>query len=368
MRIAILTNAYPPRTHGGCGRIAAIYAELLKARGHEVKVWGPQAWFYRLPKLPSVLRLFFHLGDLGSHGRTVEEIVGWKPDALLTHNLTGCGFATPSAVRKKISVRWVHVLHDVQLFEPSGQVISGEGWTWARGVWRRQWAKARRRRLGEPDCVVSPTRWLLDQHRRYGLFVNTKSEILPNPLGPGEVAAFRDRSGIPARDPRAVAYVGRLDPDKGVDVLLKAWQRIRHVASGLRLMGDGSRRGYIVSLHDPKITVGYLESRELLAALRACGVCVVPSLVLENQPTVILEALACGCRVVATDVGGTAETLAGAGWLAKPGSEDSLVQALLQALKPLDEPLMENARYAAIKLHDPEVCGSRLEGLLRSNL
>jgi glycosyltransferase involved in cell wall biosynthesis len=367
MRIAILTNAFPPRAHGGCGRIAFIYAELLKARGHEVKVWGPQVWFYRLAKMPALFRLYFHLRDLGSQDKTIREITDWKPDALLTHNLTGCGFATPRDIRDA-GVRWVHMLHDVQLFEPSGQIISGESWFFLRRLWRKIWAMLRRRSLGEPDSVISPTRWLLAEHQKFGFFKRSKPEVSPNPLGPDELAVLNDGSASIVRDPRAIAYVGRLDSDKGIDALLRAWQRIRHAASKLRLIGDGRLRGAIDALHDPKIQVGYMEHAELLTALRSCGVCVVPSLVMENQPTVILEALACGSRVVATDVGGVAETLGGAGWLVKPNAEDDLVQALLEAMEQTEKLQLESARHEILKLHEPEACVSRLEGLLKSNL
>lgn len=378
MRIAILTNAFPPRTHGGCGRVAFIYAELLKARGHEVRVWGPQVWFYRLAKMPALFRLYFHLGDLGSQDAVVKEISDWMPDALLTHNLTGCGFATPAAVKRSLDslearsrrrIRWVHVLHDVQLFEPSGQIVYGEKLRGAKAVWRRMWAALRRRALGEPDAAVSPTEWLLAEHAKRGFFKTAKKEVIPNPLGQAESAMMREPEVPGQRDRRAVAFVGRLDPDKGIDILLEAWRRIRHVASGLVLVGEGSRKGYISELADPKIRLkGGLGNREVLATLRGCGVLVAPSLVLENQPTVILEALACGCRVVATDVGGSSETLAQAGWIAEPGSPQALADGLLEALKPLDDRTVESSRCEVLKRHEPSVCVAALEGLLRSNL
>jgi len=378
MRIAILTNAFPPRTHGGCGRIAFIYAELLRARGHEVKVWGPQVWFYRLAKMPGLFRLYFHLSDLGCQAAVAKEISDWGPDALLTHNLTGCGFATPEAVKKSLGspdvrsgrhIRWVHVLHDVQLFEPSGQIVYGEKLRAARTLWRRIWAAMRRRALGEPDAVVSPTEWLMAEHVKRGFFKTAAKEVVPNPLGQAELDSMKEPDAPGGRDRRALVFVGRLDPDKGIDVLLEAWQRIRQVASKLVILGEGSRKGYIAELGDPKIVLkGRAENREVLETLRACGASVSPSLVLENQPTVILEALACGCRVVATDVGGTGETLAQAGWIVRPGSAEALANGILEALKPLENHTVESSRCEVLKRHDPSVCASRLEGLLKSNL
>ena len=133
MRIAVLTNAYPPRASGGAGRIAFLYNELLRSHDHEIRVWGPREEFYGLAKMSPVLRLLFHVRDLGADQKTAQEIEAWKPDVLLTHNLTGCGFGTPSLIASK-QIRWVHVLHDVQLIEPSGQIVFGESLAPIRSV------------------------------------------------------------------------------------------------------------------------------------------------------------------------------------------------------------------------------------------
>jgi glycosyltransferase involved in cell wall biosynthesis len=285
----------------------------------------------------------------------------WKPGVLLTHNLTGCGFGTPQVIQKS-GVRWVHVLHDPQLFEPSGKIMHGETHERWRDVWRFAWTRLRRKALGRPDAVVSPTRWLLAQHERRGFFSRTRCEVIPNPL-PAAASAHE------ARDDLAVIYLGRLDPDKGIDLLLDAWQNVRHVASKLVIVGRGMRSEEIKKIGDPKIEYrGQLASEEVVRLLQRCGVCVVPSLVLENQPTVILEALSAGCRVVASDVGGTAETLDAAGWIFPAGSVRGLIEALLQALQSTHDPQREHLAAQILRLHDPAFCVSRLEGLLKSNL
>jgi hypothetical protein len=95
------------------------------ARGHEVRVFGPAEWFEQLHATSPARSFVHHLRDLRPNEQTVNEIVTWTPDVLLTHNLTGCGFGTPQKIRER-GVRWVHILHDVQLFEPSGRMIAGE--------------------------------------------------------------------------------------------------------------------------------------------------------------------------------------------------------------------------------------------------
>jgi len=364
MRIAILTNAFPPKTHGGAGRIAYVYSKLLEGQGHEVRVWGPDPKFYLLHEWPAPFRLFFHLRDLGPRKNIVKEIVGWKPDILLSHNLTGCGFGTPRKVkRSRRQIKWLHVLHDVQLFEPSGQIVYGETHAWLRRIWRRFWSRLRRNALGQPDIVVSPTQWLLDMHTKFGFFRTARKEILPNPV---------ESSGVQAdtqRDARRIVYVGRLDPDKGIDLLMAVWPRLREAASGLTLVGGGWRLEYLKSLQDEKLKVrGDLPHDQVLDLLRRCGVLLLPSLVLENQPTVILEALAMGCKVVAADVGGVRETLGAAGRTFRPGSQDALVAAVFDALRTQNDPERESARLEILKHHDPGVVSARLAGLLKSNL
>jgi len=371
MKIAVLTNAYPSKTHGGAphqmvqggaGRIAFAYVKSLEGLGHEVKIWGPDPKFYLLLKWPASIRLIFHLLDLRPRRKIVNDIVAWKPDVLMTHNLTGCGFGTPRRV-KVSGARWLHVLHDVQLFEPSGQIIHGEKHAWLRRMWRSGWSLLRKHALGRPDVVISPTKWLLDQHVSHGFFIATQKAILSNPV---EFSAASDAS---ERDARKIIYVGRLDADKGIDLLMSVWPRLREAASGLVLAGGGSRLEYLKGLKDEKLQVrGALPHDQVTELMRRGGVLALPSLVMENQPTVILEALAAGCKVVAANVGGVRETLGLTGWIFKPGDTQSLFEALLQALQSGDNPLRESARMEVLKLHDPKVFAAGLAGLLKSNL
>lgn len=360
MRIAVLTNAPPGSGPGGAARIAAIYNERFAAQGHDVRVWGPGAAFARLATMHPFARLMFHLFDLRPDPKTTQEVLDWKPDALLTHNLTGCGFGTPREIRRA-GVRWVHVLHDVQLFEPSGRMMDTKRNPLVF-AWRRAWAALRRRATGNPDAVVSPTEWLLRMHEAHGMFRDVPREIVPNPLSLDGVSV-----ASLSRDPKQVLYVGRLDPDKGIDVLRSAWPRVKRLASRLVLIGDGLRSSDIRSLRDESVDVrGPQSSSDVFRAMLESGVVVVPSLVFENQPTVILEALAACARVVATSVGGIPETLGNAGWLVVPGSVDALADGLRAVLTEPDQKDRAIEREEILRRHDPDVASGRLMGLLVS--
>jgi len=378
MRIAIISNA-AFNAPGGAGQIAGIYAELLKSRGHEIRAWGPHTEFLRLGSMSGLARLRFHLNDLQPDDETVKEILDWKPDVLLTHNLTGCGFGTPKRI-KDAGIRWVHFLHDVQLIEPSGQIIEGESMRPLRDIWRMYWSSRRHVSMGEPDAVISPTKWLLEFHQRYDWFKTCKAEVISNPLisgschgsrfSTGSAVADREKTfAVSPADAGRIIYVGRLDQDKGIDLLLEAWKKLDIPSKHLVIVGDGSWRERIKAMDDPTIELrGILPNADVRKLFTESSVAVVPSRVWENQPTVILEALCAGCRVVAADVGGVRETLGNAGWIVKPDSVDALVEGMRVAYTSNDDATRQDATQKIVAAHDPDVAADRLEGLLRSNL
>jgi glycosyltransferase involved in cell wall biosynthesis len=109
-------------------------------------------------------------------------------------------------------------------------------------------------------------------------------------------------------------FVGRLAPEKGIDVLLDAWERSRPPGLALEVVGDGPmlamlRRRAIEGVSFRGL-VPREEVRRLMLTSRALAF---PSIWYEGQPMVILEALAAGLPVFASDLGGTAETLAQGG-------------------------------------------------------
>lgn len=365
MRIAILTNT--TASHSGAGRIAHMYAHLLESRGHVVRFWTARREFEQLAQMSSVSRLVFHLNDLAVREETVKEILAWKPDALFSHNLTGCGFGTPASIRAH-GIRWVHVLHDVQLIEPSGQIRVGAiheslARIFIKSLWRKTWSACRHAAMGEPDAVVSPTAWLLKFHQHYGWFRTIKTAVIPNPVRPHPQPFSFTKRG------KAFLFVGRVDKDKGIFVLLDAWKQLAMPDARLIVIGDGSSLDALRLQSIPRIEFrGIQSSEDVRRAMEESVVVVVPSIILENQPTVILEALAAGCDIIASDVGGIAETLDGIGTLVPPRDSQAFAQAMLKTADDARDSMNDARRKTILARHDPEVCVERLLELLSSNL
>ena len=354
MRIAVLTNAYPPEARGGAGRIAALQVELLQRQGHEVRVWATSLEWTAFPVWK---RLGFHLRDLGWIHPVAKEILDWKPETLLTHNLTGAGFRTPSALQRQ-GIRWLHVLHDVQLFHPLGLLRDEQ----PVPVLQRVVTCVRKPIFGQPDVVLSPTNWLLQAHVRRGWFQGCERIVVPNPAPALDAPTTRDW-GTPLR----LLFVGRVSQDKGRDVLVGLMQSApRPIA--WQVVGAGASALQAVVLPAGSSLTAFEETtpETVLEHMRAADALLVLSQIEENQPTVLLEAFASGLPAVAQAKGGIPETLGSAG-LVVHSSETSDWWRAIETLTAEPRACWSARAVEAWKRHAPERVVEVLLGLLKSN-
>jgi glycosyltransferase involved in cell wall biosynthesis len=143
--------------------------------------------------------------------------------------------------------------------------------------------------------------------------------------------------GIKAQAPPInLLYAGKLSLAKGVDWLLRTFTGLQDPRLHLHLAGSGAGEETRQCLHlaekeGSRVTVhGRMNQQELARLLRSCHIFVLPSFY-EGLPLVLLEALAAGCRIIATDLPGCRELLAGAG-------PDLVSFVNLPALSTIDQP------------------------------
>ena len=141
-----------------------------------------------------------------------------------------------------------------------------------------------------------------------------------------------------------VVMVGHLSDVKGYPTFLEAAARIRSVLPKCRFLavgGETLERGYQAKLNDMVArlaldrAVDFLGWREDVPdILRAADVMVLPSLA-EGLPLAVLEAMACGVPVVATDVNGTPEAVVNGetGLLVRPNDAAALAGSVLRLLE-----------------------------------
>ncbi|MBP6945070.1 glycosyltransferase [Patescibacteria group bacterium] len=360
LRIAVLTNAYPPAHAGGAAHIAEVQVEMLKQAGHEVRVWSPEmSWI----TAPVWARLGHHLKDLFAKSSLVGDILAWKPDILLSHNLTGCGFATPRMI-KATGVRWFHVLHDIQLFEPSGQLYRLRPVTF----WQLGWAFLRFHAFGRPDAIISPTHWLIEQHLHRFLLTRQRdradieTHVIPNP-GPVMNPVSR---GV--HEPLRLLFVGHISPAKGSRLLLKIIRELR-TPFELHIVGEGPDQHLFKSAGTQVVLHGKRDREGVLRIMRAADILLVPSEIHENQPTVILEAASVNLPVIASRRGGIPETLGEAG--AEMICSYNNAEAWCQAIQRLTDPEIYLHQSRIIQHlaeeHDPTLYAQRFLALFTAN-
>lgn len=153
--------------------------------------------------------------------------------------------------------------------------------------------------------------------------ITVKPNAIPDPgpaIGPG--AGF--------------LFAARLNPEKGLALVVDAWRRFPVGALGpLRIAGDGPQRPLAEALAAQREDVTYLGALAAEAvppAIREAACIIVASTWDDVLPTIALEALAAGRAVLATRRGGLpylvgAEHHCGAGWVVEP-TVDAIAEAL----------------------------------------
>jgi glycosyltransferase involved in cell wall biosynthesis len=186
------------------------------------------------------------------------------------------------------------------------------------------------------DRVISVTKEITSQLVENGFPLSIIKEI-PNGVDPRE---FSPREDPLSSQGRLITYVGRFDPLKGLDDLLKAFKMVneKHPETRLVLVGDGEEKDNLIRLaHQldiyPQVRFeGMKEGVE--NSLRESEVFAFPSLT-EGLSNVLLEAMACGLPVVATRVGGNVELVEDGlnGFLINPRDPDGLAEAIMSLLE-----------------------------------
>lgn len=135
-----------------------------------------------------------------------------------------------------------------------------------------------------------------------------------------------------------VGYVGRLAPQKRAELVVEAFGRLRQPAA-LLVVGDGPDRELVDAtvaaspVRDRIVRHGFVEHERVPAVLRSLDVLVLPS-AYEELGSVLVEALAVGLPVVATNVGGIPEVVRHevTGLLVEPGDVQGIAEAVDRVL------------------------------------
>jgi glycosyltransferase involved in cell wall biosynthesis len=362
IRVAYLLT----QDRGGPVDVTVTLAAALIASGQaEVRVFGP-------PPARGAGLLVGHYepisvprkGDLAAIQRTVAALRAWKPDVVHAQDRRA-GLVT-AGLRFRRPV--VHTYHGV----PDDVAEA-----WFRGR-RTPVPSAYTRAVLTGDavvarmatCTVVPTVTM-------GRFLHHRLRVPANRLTHIDNCVVLPDETPPAGPVRRLAFVGFLIPRKGLLHLLDALAipgTMPHDAT-LTVIGDGPQRTEAERLAARQELAGrvtFLGFRTDVAdLLRRHDALVLPS-TMEQQPLVIVEAMAAGKPVVATRTGGVADMLAAPGaacYLAEP-SDVTALAAQLRALFADPDPARTGQLLAAHarERFAPEACARRHLALYRELL
>ena len=341
LKIALLSYAYSPGV-GGIETVSQLLATGLAARGHALRV------VTHTPAAPGSA----NAGDGGivrrpSAGRLLS-VLRWS-DVVLQSNVS-VGLAWPLVTR---IVRRPHVVVN---HTPISRTDSQRTW--------RDWLKL--------ASLHGAHVYSVSQYLRSVTLES--SGIMPNPY---DVQSFHLPPDA-AVGPRAgeLLFLGRIVRAKGLDVLIEALHLLARQGFRPRLSiaGEGAERPVIearvaeVGLQDQITWLGVLRGSRLGQALREHRVVVVPS---RPEPPealglVSVEAIACGCVVIASRQGGLPEAVGPCGLLVPPEDPAALAQAIRELLtdEALQARLLEKREAHLAQFH-PEAVLTAYEAAMR---
>jgi uncharacterized membrane protein, putative virulence factor len=207
-------------------------------------------------------------------------------------------------------------------------------------------------KAGEIAVVPAPARSLSDCAGTASSETDFGTTASLDPAsGPGAGSGPGASSAASSKAAPCLLTVARLAPQKGLDLLLEAATLIkqRGIDFTWLVAGDGPLKAQLnQQIDDAALPVKLLGRREDIGALLSQADVVVQTSYWEGQPLTLREAMQAGRAIVATDVGGSAYTLAGCGQLVEPQA-GPLADAVVAIISdPKRRETLEAASRAAV--------------------
>jgi phosphatidylinositol alpha-mannosyltransferase len=316
MRIAMVSPYSLSRPGGVQGQVVGL-ARSLRARGHEVTVVAPAS-----DRVPDAVGDHYVIGrptELHSNG-SVAPVALWPTAAARAERFVHHG-----------DFDVVHLHEPLAPMAAYGLVLTAPlpmvGTYHRSGVSR--WVRP-----------LQPLTALVGRRMQVRVAVSEAARDTAEHAGGGDfevlfngVEMDRFESAPPQRDAEgrpAVLFLGRHEPRKGLQVLLDAFATLQQPAV-LWVAGDGpgtevQRRRHPES--DRVHWLGLLSDEEVASRLAGADVLCAPSLQGESFGMVLLEGMAAGCAVVASDIEGYRTAAGGHATLVPPGDVAALASAL----------------------------------------
>lgn len=329
LRLSVVTETYPPEINGVARTVGRMLQEAVAA-GHRVEVVRPDQGMGEEDELPGVASL--RVGAIAlprypglrmgwpAYGRLVRHWRQRRPDGVHLVTEGPLGLAALAAARR-LGIPLTSALHTN--FDAYG---AHYGLGWLRGgiaAYLRAFHNATR-------CTFVPTRrqcnaLLAAGYRRVEVLARGVDTALFSPAR--RDAALRAHWGVGDQG-LAVLYVGRLAPEKNLDLLARAFQAIaaHRPEAKLIVVGEGPLAARWRRDHPEFVFCGARRGEDLAAHYASADLFLFPSLT-ETFGNVVLEAMASGLPLVGYDDAAVSECVEDGvnGLSCPPGDEAAFI-------------------------------------------
>ena len=363
MKIAMLGTKGIPATWGGIERHVEEIASRLVAMGHEVTV-------YCRPYYTTAETEYYK----GVHLKKLPTIPTKNLDAIIHTFL-----ATMHATMEDYDIVHYHAIGPATLsivarMAGKNTVVTVHGLDWQREKWGKR-AKLFLK-LGERAAVMFPyhtiavsrflRKYLEEKYKRPVAYIPS-AVTEPVQRAPDAILNY----GLGERD--YILFVARLVPEKGCHYLIEAYERLQ---PGLKLViagGASHSEDYVAELQkhasDKVIFTGYVYG-DTLQELYSNAYCYVQPSTIEGLPVTLLEAVAYGNCVIASDIPANKEVVADAGIIFESQNVEDLCKVLASAI---DDPVLarqlgERAKARGVAEYNYDIVTKKTERLYQEVL
>lgn len=357
MKILQIFNRY---AYVGGEEIAVeqITAELSAVHELQTITFDSNEWT-KETSLPSRVRQFLSMAWNPTSIATVRrQLAEFQPDVILIHNIMPVGSAALFLYLAKCGVPVVQFVHNFRPFSVNGycwgsgkilpqgleknfipEILAG---SWQNSHFKTAWYGLLIWLLHQAGVFSKMQGWIAISQFMKDTFIrggidSDRIRVISHSWHPRcsneEVELLCNQPAEPV-----FLFLGRLTEEKGIRVLLEAWEKftkMSHIGI-LRIAGDGPLKEEMetrCAAMERAEYVGFQTGEAKNQLLQGCSALVVPSVWWEPLGLVLYEAYDHGKPVLAARSGGIVDHVVDgqSGWLHEPGNSDALASQLLEA-------------------------------------
>ena len=347
MKILTVHN-YPDFACGGEGRVFQEEATLLSQHGHEVKAYECTNGELMKGGWKEKVKAFIDAPWSPDGYRVIrDEIRSFRPDIMHVHNFFFTLSPSIFSAAKDEGVTTVTTLHNYRLVAPCSQLLRNDHvcekcvgknpwrimfYRCYRSEFMANWLRYRVYYSGKKkydwlkniDAFIALTDFAKKLFIRSGVpqeRIHVKGNSISDPYnGSGTSGSIESAVGA--------IYVGRISQEKGLLTLMDAWSDIDFPLS---IVGDGPLMKEVRRVAPSSVRfLGEQSNKEALRLMGNASLVLFPSLGYEGFPILLLETMALGRPVIASNLGPRGEIVKDGetGLLFEPGDAKSLAEKI----------------------------------------